>query len=471
MKPIAAIALALLLTTGLSACGKKDESVKDVGALTAAEAKDIAKDGFIFGLPLVYFAQQQGILTNVPRPEGTRAPYNQFAHYRDFPDPSNRTVVGWNVDTLYSIGTLDLTDEPIVLSVPPMGKRWWLMQIIDQWDDVPAAPGTRTFGNDGGNYALVGPNFKGTLPPGVTEVKVDTSLAGVAGRTYVAGKADVPAVQKIQDQYRLTPLSQWGADYKAPESVPVKPGVDMKTPLGDQVFALSADEFFGRVNASLVDNPARPADAPILERLAKIGVKPGGTFSADAFGPDVRAAIDEGMEAGKQAIRDHESKMGKVVNSWTINLNLGRYGTDYLTRAAQTFFFIGANLPEDAVYPQTVMDKDGNALMGEHKYVLRFPKGQLPPAKNFWSITMYDKDGYLVVNPIKRQAVGDRSNLKADPDGSVPIYIQSTSPGKAKVNNWLPSPPGQFKVNMRLYTPEQVVMDGKWAPPAIEKVQ
>ena len=143
--------------------------------LTPAEAKAIARDAFIFGMPSVYIEKQQQILTAVPKPEGTRAPYNQFAHYRDFPDPNNRTVVIWNVDTLYSIASLDVTNEPIVLSIPPMGDRWWLMQLLDNWNDVPAAPGTRTEGGGGGDYALCGPNFKGTLPSGLKEVRVDTS--------------------------------------------------------------------------------------------------------------------------------------------------------------------------------------------------------------------------------------------------------------------------------------------------------
>jgi hypothetical protein len=148
--------------------------------LTPADARTLARDAYVFGFPAIYIAKQQEILTNVPKPEGTRAPFNQFAHYRNFPDPTNRTVVLWNVDTLYSIGTLDLTDEPIVLSIPPMGDRWWLMQVIDDWNDVPAAPGTRTFGNEGGDFALCGPNFKGTLPAGLTEVRIDTSLAAWA---------------------------------------------------------------------------------------------------------------------------------------------------------------------------------------------------------------------------------------------------------------------------------------------------
>ena len=310
--------------------------------LTPAEAKAIAQDGYIFGLPLVYIAVQADAQTNVEKPEPGRAPFNQFDHHREFPDAKNNKIVGMNVDTLYSLANVDLTAEPIVLVVPPMkGNRWWIMQIIDAWNDVPAAPGSRTHGGKGGNFALVGPNFKGTLPAGLEPIRVDTSLVALGGRTYTAGKTDYVAVHKIQDQYKLIPLSQWkatGTAYTPPASVPVKPGVDAKTPVPAQVFKMSAEQFFGRLSELLVDNPAREADAPIMARLATLGVKPGANFTTAAFDADTRKAIDEGIAAAQQAIRAEESKMGEMVNGWQIARDLGRYGTKYTYRAAWTFF-------------------------------------------------------------------------------------------------------------------------------------
>ncbi len=202
-------------------------------------------------MPLVYIAVQADVQTNVAKPEGGRAPFNQFDNHREFPDAKNNKIVGMNVDTLYSLANVDVTAEPIVLVVPPMeGKRWWIMQIIDAWNDVPAAPGSRTHGGKGGNFALVGPNFKGKLPAGLEEIRVDTSLIAIGGRTYTGGKADYPAVHKIQDQYKLIPLAKWkgaGTSYTPPASVPVKPGIDAKTPVPVQVFKMSADQFFGRL--------------------------------------------------------------------------------------------------------------------------------------------------------------------------------------------------------------------------------
>ena len=444
--------------------------------LTPADTKAIAEDGYIFGLPLVYISLQADAQTNVSKPEGGRAPFNQFDHHREFPDAKNNKIVGMNVDTLYSLANLDLSAEPIVLVVPPMqGNRWWIMQIIDGWNDVPAAPGSRTHGGKGGNFALVGPNFKGKIPAGLETIHVDTSLVAIGGRTYTGGKADYDAVHKIQDQYKLIPLSQWkgaGTSYTPPASVPVKPGVDATTPVPVQVSKMSADQFFGRLSELLADNPARPADAPIMRRLAEIGVKPGAKFTTAHFDADTRKAIDEGMAAARQAIRAGEAKMGEMINGWQIARDLGRYETKYTYRATWTFFGVGGNLVEDAVYPLGLVDSDGKQLNGANNYVLRFTKDQIPPVDAFWSITMYDKDSYLVDNPIGRYALGDRSNMKLGDDGSLTIYIQSESPGQEKESNWLPSPKGEvFKVALRLYVPKKQVADGSWRPPAVQRVR
>src|SRR5262245_3261163 len=247
-------------------------------------------------------------MTNVAKPERGRAPFNQFDHHRDFPDAKNNKIVGMNLDTLYSFANLDLTNEPMVLVVPPMdGGRWWIMQIIDTWNDVPAAPGSRTHGGKGGAFVIVGPNYKGELPAGLEVLRCDTSIAMLGGRTFSSGPSDLPAVHKIQDQYRLIPLSAWngpGTKYAPPETVPVKPGVDAKTPVPAQVFKLPAEQFFDRLAAQLVNNPARPADAPIMARLAKLGVTPGAKFQMSAFDAETRKAIEDGVLAGQKAVRD-----------------------------------------------------------------------------------------------------------------------------------------------------------------------
>jgi hypothetical protein len=465
-----------VLAAALCSCSNSSTSSPANRDVTPAEAKAIAQDGYVFGLPLVYIATQADMETNVSKPDGARAPLNQFAHHRDFPDAKNNKIVGMNVDTLYSLAQLDLSAEPIVLVVPPMqGKRWWIMQVLVAWNDVPGAPGSRTNDEKGGAFAIEGPNFKGDLPAGLEPIRCDTNLVTLGGRTYTGGPHDYAAVHKIQDEYQLIPLSQWkgpGTRYTPPADVPVKPNVDSKTPVPTQVFRMTAEQFFGRLSELLVNNPARAADAPIMARLAKLGIKAGAPFKMDAFDAETRKAVEDGIAAGQQAIRDAESKMGEMVNGWQMALDLGRYGTRYTYRAAWTYFAVGGNLVEDAIYPLGLVDADGQRFNGANRYILRFTKDQIPPVEAFWSLTLYDKDSYLVDNPIKRYALGDRSNLKVDRDGSLTLYIQSESPGADKARNWLPAPKeGAFKLALRLYVPKKQVADGTWKPPAVQRVK
>ena len=468
MQPQAKAIVATVLCAVIFGCAKQ-KPPEDT--LTAAEAKAIAQEAYVFGLPLVYIAVQADQLSNVPSPEGTRAPFNQFGHYREFPDAKNNPIVGMNVDTLYSIAYLDLSAEPMILSIPEMGDRFWLMQIIDAWNDVPGAPGNRTVGGKGGNFALVGPKWKGELPQGLTEIRSSTSLTMIGGRTYATGKGDYEKVHKLQDQYRLTPLSKWGTDYLPPATVPVKPNVDVKTPTPEQVFAMSPEAFFGRLNALLVDNPPHPDDAPVITRLARLGIIPGAAFTLDGFSEDVRNAIKEGVIAGQEEVKEWHAKMGEKVNGWQLARDLGRYGTKYPYRAAWTYYGVGGNLVEDAFYPTTQVDSAGNPLTGDKKYQLRFSKEEIPPVNAFWSLTMYNADSYLVDNPINRYSLGGRDKMKYGGDGSLTLHIQRDSPGAAKQANWLPAPEGRIFLALRLYEPRQEVINGTWNPPAVEKVE
>jgi hypothetical protein len=436
-------------------------------SMTPDEAKDIARDAWLFGMPLVYIEIQIDALTHVPKLEGTRAPMNQFVHYRKFPDASNKTVVGFNVDTLYSLAQLDVSQEPLVLSVPELGDRFWVMQIIDGWNNVPHAPGSRSIGREGGNFAIAGPEWTGTLPTGVTELRVPTAIAMIAGRTYTGGPDDYDAVHAIQDQYKLAPLSAFGNDYTPPTNVPLKPDVDEKTPVPMQVLAMSPEKFFNNLNRLLVTNPPEPADPETMERIARLGIGPGETFSMDAFTPEVRKAIEEGVAAGVKEMK--ETVRGKVVNGWQIALDLGRYEKKYAYRAGWTFYGVGGNLAEDAVYPLAEKDTEGNPFNGTNNYTLQFKKEEIPPVNAFWSLTMYDKDAFLVDNPINRYALGDRSGMKSADDGSLTIYVQNDSPGADKESNWLPAPKDEFKLALRLYAPKKEVADSTWAPPAVKQ--
>jgi hypothetical protein len=439
--------------------------------LTADEAQTIARDAFLFGMPLVFIEKQVNFSSHVTKPTGLKAPFNQFGHGRAYPDASNRLVVGFNVDTLYSFATLDLRKEPIVLSIPEMGDRYWVMQLIDAWNGVPAAPGSRTHGGRARYFAITGPNWQGQLPAGVEELKSPTTLTIVAGRTYCSGKEEYAIVNRLQDQYKLTPLSQWGSDYVPPEHVPVKEGVDGTTLVNQQFMALSAEQFYQNLNRLLVDNPAYPADAPALQSFEKLHIAPGAEFSMAAFAPEVAEAIEAGYAAGKTEMLANAKNLGEIKNGWTLTYDMGRYGTRYAYRAAWTLIGVGGNLLEDAFYPTCIVDADGDPLDGAHQYTFTFTKDKMPPAKAFWSLTMYDIDTYLVPNELNRSSLGDRSDLNYAPDGSLTLYLQKDNPGKDKEANWLPAPDGPFRLYLRLYAPEEAVIDRSWLPPAVRKKQ
>ena len=348
-------------------------------------------------MSLVYVERQWLFSTNVPKPQGLQAPVTQLAHFRAFPDADHQPGVGANLDTFYSFASIDLRTEPWVLSIPDMGQRFWIMQCVDGWNNVPAAPESRTVGGQGGHFALVGPQWKGTTPHGLTDLRMPTSMIWLAGRTYVAGKDDVPVVHAPQDQYTLQPLSSWGkAAYRPPDNVPVDATLDNTTPVAKQVLALGPEEFFNRLNRLLMTNPPEPDDPKMMSRIARLGIAPGETFRMETFASEVRQAIGEGFAAGVNVMR--ETRLGKLVNGWQITLDMGRYGTDYPSRAGWTFFGVGGNLAEYAVYPLGVMDADGHKFDAANKYLLHFSKAELPPVNAFWSLTMYNDESYLVAN-------------------------------------------------------------------------
>ena len=464
MKKLILISIVAILTIGLSftSCQQNE--------LSPEQAKDLAKDAFLFGLPAILIDIQFDFNSYVTQPEAGKAPVNQFANFREFVDASNRSIVGFNVDNLYSLASLDLKTEPVILSMPDMGDRYWIMQLIDAWNGVPAAPGSRTHGGAAANYVIVGPNWKGDLPEGMEVLKSPTTITLIGGRTYCSGPSDYEAVNALMDQYKLTPLSQWGKDYTPPKMVPLKEGFDGTKLVNQQIMGMSVEQYFKTLNRLLVDNPPYASDSELMERIKSLGIKSGADFSLSTFDSEVVKAIQEGYALGQKEMMAGLSNLGESVNNWSLTYDMGRFGTRYAYRASWTFIGVGGNLLEDAFYPNTPIDSEGNTFDGANNYTIRFKKGEEPPALAFWSLTMYDAESFLVDNEINRYAIGDRSGMKYGDDGSLTIYMQHESPGKDKESNWLPSPSsGVFRIALRLYTPEQRVIDKEWAPPAVVK--
>jgi uncharacterized protein (TIGR03000 family) len=447
--------------------------VEKNGSLSEEEAFQLGTEAYIYGYPLITMEMTRRVMTNAATPKGAHAPMGQFYYARTYPDASFKDVTAPNADTLYSTAWLNLAKEPYVLSLPDHKDRYFLMPMLSGWTEVFAVPGTRTTGTKAQKYAITGPNWKGTLPEGVDQIKSPTNMVWILGRTYCTGTPeDYKAVHELQDQYSLVPLSAYGKPYTPPAGK-VNPKIDMKTPVRDQVNKMGAGAYFTLLAKLMKANPPAKEDAAMVEKLAKIGVVAGQDFDIGKLDPAVAKGLERAPKAGQEKIMAQFKIIGTSVNGWEVFTKTGIYGTNYAGRAFVTAIGLGANRPQDAVYPTSTVDVDGKKYSGANKYVIHFPKGMTPPAKGFWSLTMYNAEYFFVANPLGRYSISPRNNPKLNEDGSLDLYLQNESPGKDKESNWLPSPKGEFVLMLRLYWPEEMnpsIINGTWKPPAVKRV-
>ncbi len=434
------------------------------------EAFEIGVEAYTYLYPLVLMDTTRRQATNVEAGKAiARGPANTFIHVATFPPADLRDVVRPNFDTLYSVAWLDLTKEPMVVGVPDTQGRYYMLEMLDMWTDVFACPGKRTTGTAAGQFAIVPPSWRGKIPAGIQRIDAPTPFVWVIGRTQTNGVGDYEAVHKVQAGYKMTPLSQSG---KVPQPVTatVDPAVDMTTAPMTQVNTMAAGRYFAYAAELLKVNPPHITDQPILARMRRIGFEPGKPFDLGDADAPVRRGLERAAREALAAMRAKIPTLARVVNGWQMNTDtMGVYGNWYLKRAIVALIALGANLPEDAVYPLNIGDSDGKPLTGENPYTLHFEKNEIPPAKAFWSVTLYDKDGFPTANDLKRNAIGDRDDLVFNADGSLDLYIQHVSPGAERESNWLPAPAGEFNLAMRLYSPKGEVIDARWAPPAVRK--
>lgn len=467
------IASALALGLLLSACaaGPQTSAVPQPASPPSDGAiKALSAQIFVYAYPLVLMDVTREVMS-------ARVPANTFSHKRSFPDATFTDVVSPNADTLYSTAWLDLSGGPVILSLPDTHGRYYLMPLMDAWTNVFASPGKRTAGTKKAIYAVTGPMWNGILPPGVTEIRSPTEMVWLIGRTQTNGKQDYAAVRRLQDQYRLAPLSalQRGgkarpkpAEVMLPEAVPV----DVETPPVEQVAAMDAQAFFTRFAELLPANPPAAADAAMVESIKKFGIVPGKPFSVTALEPSTARAVQEGATTALAGIVAMAKRGGgEGDGKWTVHRDLGNYGTAYGKRALVAWVGLGANLPADALYPSTRVDAAGKPLNGANRYVLHFNKGQMPPSMAFWSLTLYNDKQAFVANPLNRYAIGDRDRLRYNRDGSLDIYIQNARPAGKRVANWLPAPPDGFNLMMRVYWPRQAMLGGTWSAPPVMRVE
>ncbi|WP_342736663.1 DUF1254 domain-containing protein [Bradyrhizobium sp. B117] len=452
--------------------GRADYDGPLLSAVEGGEDFWLATDAYVFGYPLVTMEMTRRVMTNMAAVEGTRGPMGQFIKLRTYPDASFRDVTAPNADTLYTSAWIDVGDEPWVVSIPDMKDRYFLFPMLDGWTNVFQVPGKRTTGTKAQVYAITGPGWKGKLPAGVKEYKSPTSIVWILGRIYCTGTPeDYAAVHAAQDECKLFPLSAYGQSYTPPPGK-VDAAIDMTTPVRDQVNRMDAVAYFSLLAQLMKRNPPGAADAPELAKFAKIGLVPGKDFDASKLDADFAKRIPQ-VGFDRIMIQFKVNKAIRNTNGWAFDTETGVYGTDYLNRALVTAIGLGANRIQDACYPTSQKDVDGKDYVGSNKYVMRFPKGQLPPVGGFWSLTMYDEKYFFVANPLNRYSISARQNLKPNPDGTIDLYIQKDSPGTDKESNWLPAPAGKFVLMLRMYWPNEKapsIINGSWSPPAVRRV-
>ena len=436
------------------------------------EAHAIGVDAYLYFYPLILMDLTRKQSTNIePGKEFGKGPMNVFTSVPSYPPADLKLVVRINFDTLYSIAWLDMTTEPMVVSAPDTGGRFYLLPMLDMWTDVFASPGSRTTGTQAGNFLVTPPGWSGAVPSGMARISAPTPYVWIIGRTKTDGPQDYDAVHKIQAGYKVTPLSQWGKPAK-PVEVKIDPSVDMKAPPKTQVDTMPAGKFFAYAVELLKVNPPHITDEPIIAQLKKIGIEPGKSFDMDKADPAIRNALASVPEEAQKLMVWKLPTLARVVNGWSMNTDtMGVYGNYYLKRAIVAQVGLGANLPEDAIYPINLGDDTGKPLNGANKYTLHFNKRDTPPANAFWSVTLYDTEGFQMANPLNRFAVSSWMPFKYNADGSLDLYFQNESPGADKEANWLPAPNGPFNLTMRVYAPKSEALTGKWNPPPVRRVQ
>ncbi len=452
------------------------------GSPTPAEARQIAAAAYVFGYPLVFMDVLKEHQTAVPAPNSTLgvAPINQLARPYQAQLTAGSLVQPMPIatyDFAYANGWFNLTKEPMVLSVPASNGRYNVITLYDEWTNVFASLGPRTTGNGSGAYAIVGPGWNGTLPPNLTKIQAPTNIVFHIERAQQNGPADLLAAAAFLDNLTVTPLSAWGTNYTPPATVSGNPDVNItyvRAPAAyAQVANMTPDVFYGRMATVMGGNPPSSADKPVVDQIARIGIVPGTPFNWNGLNATMQNAIAQGFQDGISQVNAASINSAGIVenNGWKTTYVSGTYGTNYTLRAGITLAYLLPNLPQDNLYMISNTTATGVPYSGANDYVLHFANNSTPPVNAFWSVTMYDTQGYPVPNSLNRYTISPHlGNLTYNPDGSLDIYIQQASPGASKESNWLPAPSGAFELGLRLYWPQESALNASWVPPAVQTV-
>ena len=467
MKKILFITLVLI---AFFSCKKKESLSNEVVAniaitKSADSAKAIAKEAWTYAFPMAMNYRTMHLYALDKTYPDYAGGFNKFKHYDKIFTASDTAVVTPNNDTPYSWAILNLADEPMVLEVPEIKNRYYSFQFVDLYTFNFDYVGSRTTGDKAGKYLIAGPDWKGEKPAGIDKVvQSETNLVTLLGRTELKmAPGDIENVKKIQAQYKLTPLHEF-----IKGTAPAHKEFTLPYPAFKET-DLSSSAFIGLANNLLQYASLNLAESDLRAKFAKIGIVPGKKFDPSEYTPEVLKAITEGaQEAGKE-LKDGSDNLTNATDLFgTREMINGNYKNRALGAAAGLF----GNTKEEAIYIGTRSDNANNFMSGKNKYVIRFPKGQTPPNKYFWSITLYELPSrYLVSNPINRYSIGDRTTgLKYEANGDLVIYIQQEAP-KGKESNWLPAPKDAFYYLIRIYGPEESILNGTWKAPQPELVK
>jgi hypothetical protein len=460
--------ISFLMIAVLIGCTPKEKSI------TPEEARAIAKEAYIYGFPLVdhyrifysYFVDQND-------PE-FKVPINELKNIPKVYTHEDTTIVTANSDTPYSWAGLDLRGEPIVIIIPPIEEtRYFSVQLIDGFTHNFDYIGSRTTGNKGGKYLIVGPDWKGEVPSGFDKViKSETNMVLALIRTQLFEPSDIDNVIKIQSGYKLMQLSP-----HEEKAAPAQPAaITWVKPLSSEE-QRSSLLFFNSLNFWSQFWSIHESEKALFERFAKIGVVPGKTFDSESFIPEIKEALAAGMQdAWKEfaAYNEAEIMTGKVGSAEAFGTRV-HLNNNYILRMAGAVLGIYGNSKEEALYPIYQTDSEAQPLnAATNKYTLTMMDDEIPPVNAFWSYTMYKLPSRMMLkNPINRYLINSPMlpDLKRNADNSITLYIQYESPGKEMESNWLPAPNGSFFFVNRLYWPKPEAFNGTWKPKPLVRVQ
>lgn len=468
---VAATLLAASCVLMVAAPAQSQTQTDPATAMAADEAYRAALDAYLYFYPLVTMdlTRRQATHTAAGQAPG-RGPINTFTHSRTLPDADYKDVVRPSFDMLPSTAWLDLSEGPIVISVPDTKGRYYALSLVDMWTDVFAVIGKRTTGTGRANYAIVPPGWSGTIPQGMRRLDATTAMVWANVRIQANSPIDYKIVHGLQDGFLITPLALWN---RPSQSFQIKsdPGLDPHTPPLDQVEKMPAEVFFNYAAELSRKHPPHATDQPMLARLRRLNFNYGQQLNFSKLDRTAQQVLRRAARDANQIMHDKRRNIAPVRNGWQMDTDLaGVYGNAYLKRAINAQTRLGEGLPEDVVTLLLLNDANGEPLDGSQRYVLRFEPDEFPPASALWSLTMYDAQGFQSANALNRFSLGQRNSLNYNPDGSLELYLQHDDPGPADRANWLPAPQGPLSVTLRIYDAHPSVLHGEWTPPAVTRV-